>query len=143
MSQQPAPISHTPHNLLGNLQVASNKQGQQAFSRQLLGRWGEDRAMRWYSRQGYVVLERNWRCGRGELDLICKRGSLVVFCEVKTRSSALYGTPAEAVGADKQRRIRKLAAQWLAQQSQKGSWRTRFDVAEVMGGRIHVIEAAF
>ncbi|MXW42579.1 MAG: YraN family protein [Acidimicrobiia bacterium] len=111
--------------------------------RQALGRWGERRAERWYLRHGYTVLERNWRCGRGELDVIVRRGATVVFCEVKTRSSLDYGMPAEAVGFDKQRRIRQLAAQWLELQPRLCSWQTRFDVVEVMGREIRVIEGAF
>ncbi len=116
-------------------------------NKQALGRWGEARTQRWYRRHGYEVLERNWRCGRGEVDLICQQGSLVVFCEVKTRSSVAYGMPAEAVGVEKQRRIRRLAAQWLAQQSavssELGSRQIRFDVAEVLGGQVHIIPDAF
>ncbi|WP_419926760.1 YraN family protein [Candidatus Poriferisocius sp.] len=111
--------------------------------KQALGRWGEDRAVRWYRRHGFQVLDRNWRCSRGELDVIAQRGSVVVVCEVKTRSSLAFGFPAEAVGPDKQRRIRRLAAEWLAEQGRKGPVQIRFDVAEVVGREIRVIEAAF
>ncbi|MCY3860520.1 MAG: YraN family protein [bacterium] len=111
--------------------------------RQALGRWGEDRVVRWYRRQGFQVLDRNWRCSRGELDVIVQRGSIVAVCEVKTRTSLAFGTPAEAVGWQKQRRIRRLAAQWLAEQERSGPVQLRFDVAEVMGRELRVIEAAF
>ena len=56
----------------------------------LLGRSGEDEAAAWYAAHGYEVLARNWRCRAGELDLIVARGRLVVFCEVKSRSSARF-----------------------------------------------------
>ena len=111
--------------------------------RQALGRWGEDRVVRWYRRHGFEILERNWRCRHGELDVIVRRGPLVAVCEVKTRSSLAFGTPAEAVGWQKQRRIRRLATQWLSEQERSGAVQLRFDVAEVVGREIRVIEAAF
>lgn len=111
--------------------------------KQALGRWGEDRVARWYRRHGFEVLERNWRCRHGELDVIVRRGSVVAVCEVKTRSSNAFGTPAEAVDWRKQRRIRRLAAQWLSEQERRGAVQLRFDVAEVMGREIRVIESAF
>ncbi len=88
------------------------------------------------------MLDRNWRIVDGELDLIVARRSLVVFVEVKTRSSAAFGSPAEAVTVSKQRRIRRLASAWLA--SDNRHWADiRFDVVSVLGGKIDVIEAAF
>ena len=110
---------------------------------QALGRWGEDRVARWYRRQGFQILDRNWRCSRGELDVIVQRGPVVAVCEVKTRSSLAYGLPSEAVGHEKQRRIRRLAAQWLSEQERGGAVQLRFDVAEVVGKEIRVIESAF
>ena len=111
--------------------------------KQALGRWGEERVVRWYRRHGFEVLDRNWRCRQGELDVIVRRGPVVAVCEVKTRSSNAYGTPAEAVNWQKQRRIRWLAAQWLSEQERRGVVQLRFDVAEVMGREIRVIESAF
>ncbi|MCY4195247.1 MAG: YraN family protein [bacterium] len=111
--------------------------------RQALGRWGEDRVVRWYRRRGFEVLERNWRCRHGELDVIVRRGPVVAVCEVKTRSSLAFGTPAEAVGWQKQRRIRRLAALWLSEQERRGAVQLRFDVAEVVGRELRVIESAF
>ncbi len=109
-----------------------------------LGAWGERHAARWYTARGFVVLDRNWRAPEqaGELDLVLGHGDLLVICEVKTRSSAAFGTPAEAVTAHKQRRLRRLAAAWLA--AHGGGWRVvRFDVAAVRGADIEVLEAAF
>ncbi len=110
---------------------------------QALGRWGEDRVVRWYRRHGFEILERNWRSRHGELDVIVRRGPVVAVCEVKTRSSNAFGTPAEAVDWQKQRRIRRLAAQWLSEQERKGAVKLRFDVAEVVGRDLRVIESAF
>ena len=60
------------------------------------------------------MLDRNWRTRNGELDLVIERQGEIVFCEVKTRTSAAFGAGVEAVTRDKQQRIRRLAAQWLA-----------------------------
>lgn len=79
-----------------------------------LGRYGEDVAVRHLTDAGLVVLERNWRCRAGEIDIVARDGDVLVFCEVKTRTSAAFGVPAEAVGPVKARRIRGLACQWLA-----------------------------
>lgn len=96
----------------------------------------------WYEQRGYAVLARNWRCREGELDLVLRLGATVVFCEVKTRTTTDYGTPAEAVGRAKQARLRTLAMRWLHEQA-PGPVDLRFDVACVLGGSIDVIESAF
>ncbi|HZM31465.1 MAG TPA: YraN family protein [Acidimicrobiales bacterium] len=108
-----------------------------------LGAQGEQRAASWYAAQGYVVVARNWRCTDGELDLVVASPDELVFCEVKTRSSDRFGLPAEAVTAVKQRRVRRLAARFLAEAGGAGGRSLRFDVASVVGERVEVIEAAF
>ena len=109
-----------------------------------LGAVGEERAAAWYRGQGYEVLDRNWRCREGELDLVCARAGTVVFCEVKTRSSLAFGHPAEAVTVAKQRKVRLLAAAWLATDALAvAPKRLRFDVAAVLPASISVIEDAF
>jgi putative endonuclease len=90
---------------------------------------------------GYEVVDRNWRSGSGELDLVACNKSLIVFCEVKTRASNRFGPPQAAVGRTKQRRLRLLAVEWLAAHDRHGS--VRFDVAAITGVRIEVYEAAF
>jgi len=80
-----------------------------------LGRFGEAWAARHLSQQGMVVLDRNWRCEAGEIDLVLRDGRVLVVCEVKTRSSTAYGSPLEAVGERKAARLRRLAAHWLAE----------------------------
>ena len=109
--------------------------------RRALGASGEDLAAAWYEARGYQLLDRNWRCREGELDLVLRRGRELVFCEVKTRSSAAFGVPAEAVTRTKQQRLRVLATRYLAQTRSSG--RIRFDVAAVLAGEVEVIEAAF
>jgi len=120
--------------------VAPSRSGPAA--RRALGATGERLAAEWYERSGYELLDRNWRCRDGEIDLVCRRGTTVVVCEVKTRASVSFGTPVEAVTATKQRRIRRLAAQWLRDHS-VGCNEVRFDVAAVRDGRLRVVENAF
>lgn len=78
-----------------------------------LGAYGESLAARHLVAQGMVVLDRNWRCEQGEIDLVLRDGDVLVICEVKTRSSVAFGTPLEAVTEVKAARLRRLAACWL------------------------------
>ena len=111
-------------------------------ARRALGASGEDAVAAWYQGHGYEVLERNWRCRAGELDLILRRGRTFVFCEVKTRSSNAFGAPVEAITRDKQVRLRHLAARWL-EDAPMHPTDIRFDVASVLAGEIEVLEGAF
>lgn len=79
-----------------------------------LGRRGEDAAAAHLARQGWVIIDRNWRCAEGELDIVARDGAELVVCEVKTRSTTDYGTPVEAVTPAKAARLRRLAIRWLA-----------------------------
>ena len=115
--------------------------------RRALGDSGEDLVADWYLQRGYRVLDRNWRCRDGELDVIVARDGLVAFCEVKTRRGSAFGAPFEAVTFAKQRRLRGLAARWLREHPQGGAT-LRFDVASVYARRgyrpeVSVIEDAF
>ena len=78
-----------------------------------LGAYGERVAAQRLVEGGMQVLDRNWRCDLGEIDLVLRDGDVLVFCEVKTRSSSAYGHPVEAVTAVKAARLRRLAARWL------------------------------
>lgn len=100
-------------------------------ARPALGRLGEDAAADLYEGLGFEVVERNYRCSAGELDLIASDRRILVFCEVKTRRTDRWGEPSEAVGFKKQQRIRRLAASWLAD---RGGFRLpiRFDVVSVL-----------
>ena len=85
-----------------------------AAMRQALGAYGEELAARHLSERGLVVLDRNWRCPQGEIDLVLRDGDTLVVCEVKTRSGVGFGTPHEAVTPAKLQRLRVLGARWLA-----------------------------
>ena len=84
-----------------------------AERRRELGRFGEAYAARHLADQGMILLDRNWRCEAGEIDLVLRDGPVLVACEVKTRSSTAYGSPLEAVTSDKAARLRHLAARWV------------------------------
>ncbi|HEY2043521.1 MAG TPA: YraN family protein [Jatrophihabitans sp.] len=96
-----------------------------------LGHYGERVAARCLTDAGLVVLATNWRCPRGEIDIVARDGMTLVICEVKTRSSMTFGDPAEAVGRVKANRLRSLGLQWLA--DHPGNWDSvRFDVVSVL-----------
>ena len=108
-----------------------------------VGRWGEDRAVEHLESSGYTILARNWRSPvpevRGEVDIIAAQDDVLVVCEVKTRLTAGYGDPVEAVSAAQVRRVRALAACWLSQRPSEAAIRPlrglRFDVIGVRGYR--------
>jgi putative endonuclease len=100
-------------------------------SKDTLGRLGEDLAARCLADSGLEILERNWRCARGEIDIVARDGSSLVICEVKTRSSVAFGDPSEAVDRRKSARLRSLGLQWLV--DHPGAWESiRFDVVSVV-----------
>ena len=93
------------------------------------GRHGEDLAEKYLMSCGLSVLERNFRAGKNELDIIALDGAIVVFVEVKYRESGRYGTPGEAVGSAKRRSITQAAVSWM---QGKNATSCRFDVIEVV-----------
>lgn len=96
-----------------------------------LGRYGEDVAARYLEATGLTLVERNWRCSDGEIDIVARQRGALVFCEVKTRSGVAFGVPAEAVTPAKAARIRRLAARYLAER-QPRYLELRFDVVSVL-----------
>jgi putative endonuclease len=99
-----------------------------------VGAYGERVALAHLLDEGMVLLDRNWRSRSGEIDIILRDGADLVFCEVKTRRGAAFGSPAEAVVATKVRRLRRLAAQWLAISGVRPA-RVRFDIVSVLPQR--------
>ena len=86
-----------------------------AQSKQALGAYGEQVAERHLVEHGLAVLDRNWRCDEGEIDLVLREGPVLVVCEVKTRTSLVNGTPHEAITAAKLDRLRRLGVRWAAE----------------------------
>lgn len=82
-----------------------------------LGQIGEDLAADFLQQQGMVIIERNFRCPQGELDIIARDGETIVFVEVKTRRTLALGSPLEAVTKAKLKRIRMLSGIWLRGQN--------------------------
>jgi putative endonuclease len=97
-----------------------------------VGRFGEQLAANRVMAEGLVVLDRNWRCADGEIDLVAVEGDVLVFVEVKTRSSLAFGDPAESVNARKSARLRRLALRWLAEHPERHWPEVRFDVVAVV-----------
>ncbi|NYF97181.1 YraN family protein [Janibacter cremeus] len=87
---------------------------EQASARAALGVAGEDMAQQYLTDRGMVLLDRNWRCREGEIDLVLRDGDTVVVCEVKTRRTRAFGDPIQAITRAKLARLRRLAGCWLA-----------------------------
>ncbi len=110
------------------------------------GTLGEDLAAAHLKRAGYAIIERNYRCSAGEMDIIAREGDDLVFVEVKTRRSRAFGEPEESVGPEKQRRLTRISLHYL---NWKGlvNENCRFDVVSVRmdasGTRIEVFRDAF
>jgi putative endonuclease len=104
-------------------------------------RRGENLVADWYRNEGWTVVARNWRCTRGELDVVCERNGVLVVCEVKTRRNADFGHPFESVDARKVQRLRRAVAAYLDARRSAGESvpaRVQFDVAAVIGDAVDV-----
>jgi putative endonuclease len=82
-------------------------------AKEALGRQGEQLAAEHLERSGLRILDRNWRCPEGEIDIVAADRGVLVVCEVKTRSDNRYGSPLEAISARKHSRLRRLAVRWV------------------------------
>jgi putative endonuclease len=115
-------------------------------SRINLGKEGENLAAAYLERAGYEILERNYRCPFGEVDIVAREGGSLVFVEVKSRRSESFGEPELSVGREKQRKIARVSLDYLQKRSALSA-RARFDVVTVKmlpgGVRIELIKDAF
>jgi putative endonuclease len=99
-----------------------------------VGSYGERMAVRYLTDRGLEVLDRNWRCDLGEVDIVARDVGCLVVCEVKTRRSTTFGQPIEAVDHRKLARLRRLAAAWLAERRALGE-----PVHHISGVRVDVV----
>lgn len=98
-------------------------------NKQQLGPWGEEIAARCLQMKGFEIVERNFRCRYGEIDIVAKNAEFLVFAEVKLRKSARFGAAREFVDRRKQERLRATAAMWL--EEHEALLQPRFDVIEI------------
>jgi putative endonuclease len=98
---------------------------------QNLGKDGESIALNYFLKNNYTILEKNWTFGHLEIDIIAQNGSTIVFCEVKTRTSAQFATPAEAVNKMKQKNIIRAANAYISYK--KITLEARFDIITIIG----------
>ena len=114
----------------------SGLNGLNGLGRQGLGELGESLARKMFEEKGFRIVVQNFRCKAGETDLICTKNKLLVFCEVKSRQSLMFGIPAEAVDLNKIRHIRRVASWYLSQNLNitrlYDDFDMRFDVVEVV-----------
>jgi putative endonuclease len=103
----------------------------------------ERKAARWYRLRGWTILGANVWAGRNELDLIARRGRQLRFVEVKEKRGPGFGDPLEMVTAEKQRRVRRAAAAWLAARPELDGLAIGFDVVAVREGRLERVPDAF
>ncbi|MCM1157597.1 MAG: YraN family protein [Bacteroidales bacterium] len=108
-----------------------------------LGAKAERAVAEYLESRGFVILETNYRCRQGEIDLIAREQEYYVFIEVKYRNTAKYGMPQEAVGRAKQKRICNTAKYYLYRHQLGEFTPVRFDVAAIAGDRITYVKNAF
>lgn len=106
------------------------------------GTSAESLAVRELVRRGYRIVERNFRCSAGELDVVARDGETLVFVEIRSRQSDRFGSALEAVGKAKQRQVARVAAMYLALKKPKFV-DCRFDVVGITGGRVEVVQDAW
>ena len=109
--------------------------------KKILGRQGEDLAAGYLRKQGYKILERNFKTPFGEADIIACKDGVCCFVEVKRRSTERFGLPAEAVDFRKQERYRKIAQYWCCMRKEEIP--CRFDVISILGDQLEHFENAF
>ena len=100
------------------------------YKRHIIGKCGENIAIKYLKENNYKIIEKNFLCKQGEIDIICTNGEYIIFTEVKTRSNFLYGRPSEAVNKEKQKHMYK-AAKYYLYLHKMDEYFVRFDVIEI------------
>jgi putative endonuclease len=106
------------------------------------GQLGEERAVEHLRACGYSVIERNFRCRVGEIDIVARDGDTLVFVEVRTRTNSRRGTALEAVTPAKQRRVARVAEDYLTMRRRHAAV-CRFDVVGITGEQVELVRDAF
>ena len=113
-----------------------NNSNPEYISNQELGKKGEALAEKFLKDKGFRIIQRNYRCKIGEIDLICEKEKVLIFCEVKSRRSIVFGIPAEAIDSKKIRHIRRVASWFLTQKMcinrLYSDYDMRFDLVEAV-----------
>lgn len=113
------------------------------MNKRVLGDAEEVIAIDYIKANGYTIIERNFRCKIGEIDIVAMDGNVLVFLEVKYRSSLKYGYPSQAVTAKKQNTIYKVAQFFLIKNNYSFDTPIRFDVVSIIGNDVELIKNAF
>ena len=113
------------------------------MNKRRIGTDWEGRAADFLEKQGYTVLEKNFRCREGEIDLIAKDGDYLVFVEVRYRKTAAKGHPFETVNMTKQKKICRVSQYYLMKNKISPDAPIRYDVVAVLGERIEIMKNAF
>jgi putative endonuclease len=96
-----------------------------------VGKYGEELAARYLAKAGFAILERNWRCELGEIDIVARDGTALVVCEVKTRRGLNYGSPLESITYRKLSTLRQLLGRWLQEHDLRPA-EVRIDIVAVL-----------
>lgn len=112
------------------------------MNNRILGISGETLAVEYLKEKGYIVLQRNYTCPVGEIDIVCKKDDMIIFVEVKARETLKFGYPREAVTPYKINKIRMVASNYL-KQKRLVNQKVRFDVIDILGDKITHIENCF
>lgn len=112
------------------------------MNKRIIGSKGEDIAAQYLEKQKFKIIERNFSCRFGEIDIIAKEGNYLVFVEVKRRKSLKYGRPCEAVDWRKQKTIITCATYYMSMNALVGK-PVRFDVVEILVDEVNLIRDAF
>lgn len=132
-------MSRSPQELYGKMAV--KREDDDSFHNKKLGARGERQARKYLRHSGYKILERNYKCPFGEVDIIARKGDTVVFVEVKTRLSDIFGLPKEAVTQNRMYRYKKAADYYFV--GEEIDCTVRFDIIEIFRGQLNHIENAY
>ncbi|MFW6172696.1 MAG: YraN family protein [Elusimicrobiota bacterium] len=112
-------------------------------SKYLKGKRAEKKASRFLEKKDYNILYKNWRCSFGEIDIVAKKENILCFIEVKSKTSSSFGLPRESVDRFKKDKLIKLAKYFVSKNDFYQTTGIRFDVVEIMGRKINLIQNAF